>query len=253
MDEFGVSGFNGAAAVAKRRRSTTSRRPRLDSQPLVEGRDQSPPSTTPSSENASKNSTDGSSSHDTGVRRKEVNLNSLVPKTSSSRNEGATSSKRVKKDSSSYGDFDRFHSRDLQRPGPSGSNAPRGSEDVLAPASWKNSAVNREGPPLEDYVAGGNSNAESQTADQSEPAPGGMTENRVRKVKLKVGGVTRTIHAKSNGESSFEGGSSSSKPPRPTDASRHRQRLVLKVRELLQTLCFPNYHIPCLSTFLRLI
>ncbi|CAA6664285.1 unnamed protein product [Spirodela intermedia] len=182
MDEFGVSGFNGVAAVAKRRRSTTSRRPRLDSQALLDGRDPSPPSTTPSSENASKNSTDGSSSHDTGFRRKEVNLNSL-------------------------------------RPGSSGSNAPRSSEGVLAPASWKNIARNREGPPLDGHVAGGKSSTEAQAVDRSESAPGGVMKNRVRKVKLKVGGVTRTIHAKSNGDSSFEGGSSSSKPPDPMVAA----------------------------------
>ena len=63
MEEIAESGFNGAGVVAKKHRSITARRPRLDSQALVDGSDPSPPSTTPP--------TDGSSGNEQGIRRKE--------------------------------------------------------------------------------------------------------------------------------------------------------------------------------------
>ncbi|XP_078441174.1 uncharacterized protein LOC144711126 [Wolffia australiana] len=170
------------ATVAKRRRSAASRRPRMDSQALLEGRDPSPPS----SDNGSKNSSDGSSSLEAGAVRKELNLNSLVPKISS-RHEGPTSSRRPKKEEIADRDYDKFQNR--------------GNEGSFSYSSAKNS-----------------SRGSLETMDQS--------ENRVRKVKLKVGGVTRTIHAKSNGESGVEGGGGSSlKGSKPDDSSRHRQRI----------------------------
>uniref|UniRef100_A0A1D1YVS3 INO80 complex subunit B-like conserved region domain-containing protein n=1 Tax=Anthurium amnicola TaxID=1678845 RepID=A0A1D1YVS3_9ARAE len=236
MEELGVSGFSGITGVAKKRRSTTSRRPRPDSLLVLEGRDPSPPSSTPSSENASKQSTDGSSSHDASVRRKEVNLNSLVPTIPSvNRSDGAIFSRRIKKDDKSSGEFDGYYGSGVQRPGIFRSNAPnhglsdfkRSSEGVLSPANWKGNPKRKDRLSPDNHIGSG-SRADAPLMGQSEPGTNGSAENKLRKVKLKVGGVTRTIHAKSNGESSIEGGGSA-KPPRP-DASRHRRRLSLKAK-----------------------
>ncbi|MQM03658.1 hypothetical protein Taro_036440 [Colocasia esculenta] len=235
VEEFGVSGFNSGTAVAKKRRSTTSRRPRPDSQLLLEGRDPSPPSSTPSSDNGSKQSTDGSSGHHASVRRKEVNLNSLVPKiASANRNEGATNtSRRLKKDDRTSGDYDGFYSSGVQRPSRSSvsnhgfSESKRSSEGVLAPSNWKSYVRHRERLSPESHIDSGKSGADAHDMGRSEPAPNGAAENKLRKVKLKVGGVTRTIHAKSDADGSVDGGTSA-KPSRLSDASRHRQKLILK-------------------------
>ena len=63
MEEIAGSRFNGVEVVAKKPCSITSRRPRLDSQALVDGLDPSPPSTSPSM--------DGSSGNEHGIRREE--------------------------------------------------------------------------------------------------------------------------------------------------------------------------------------
>jgi INO80 complex subunit B len=59
-------------------------------------------------------------------------------------------------------------------------------------------------------------------------------EGRLTKVKLKVGGVTHTIHANSTGnaggikQKGLEGSSASAKPPQATEGGRRRQRLILQ-------------------------
>ncbi|XP_039058718.1 uncharacterized protein LOC120202351, partial [Hibiscus syriacus] len=53
-------------------------------------------------------------------------------------------------------------------------------------------------------------------------------EKKVKKVKLKVGGVTRTIDAKSVGDSAFGAGSTYSKSSRFSDAPRSLQRSSIK-------------------------
>lgn len=59
-------------------------------------------------------------------------------------------------------------------------------------------------------------------------------EGRLTKVKLKVGGVTHTIHANSTGnpggtkQKGLEASSASGKPPQATEGGRRRQRLILQ-------------------------
>nr|GMD19933.1 stress response protein NST1-like isoform X2 [Ipomoea batatas] len=55
-------------------------------------------------------------------------------------------------------------------------------------------------------------------------------DNKLKKVKLKVGGVTRTIQAK-NGSHGASGSGSSTKSSRPSDASRSRQKLTLQSQD----------------------
>ena len=63
IEEIVGSGLNGGGVVAKKPHRVTSRRPRLDSQALVDGSDPPPPSTTLS--------TDGTSRSEQRIRREE--------------------------------------------------------------------------------------------------------------------------------------------------------------------------------------
>ncbi|CAA6658637.1 unnamed protein product [Spirodela intermedia] len=162
---FGVSGVSGVAAVMKKSRTATSRRPRQGPQMLLKAADASPHSSTPSSESSKgqSQSPDVSSGPDSSLRRKEMDLNNLVPKTSKQ-------TKRYEGPTQGYLD------------------STRSKEGMLAPANWKSSSRQRESPSSD--------SGRGNRADASDDAAAVSVENRLRKVKLKVGGVTRTIHAK---------------------------------------------------------
>ncbi|ONK60537.1 uncharacterized protein A4U43_C08F19640 [Asparagus officinalis] len=185
LEFFAMEGFGASPNFKKKRRSATSRRPRPDSQFVVEGtRDGSSHSSTPSSDNGSKPSLDENPAY--------------APRTTSVNNiEGSGSLRKIRKEDRKYGDISGFYesnrsSRGCQ-PG-DGLDSKRSSEGVLAPANWKSSG----------------------------------TENRLKKVKLKVGGVTRTFHPKSISEHDVSG-VYTSKPSGAGDASRpHRQKLILQ-------------------------
>ncbi|KAE8721025.1 transcriptional regulator ATRX-like protein isoform X5 [Hibiscus syriacus] len=82
----------------------------------------------------------------------------------------------------------------------------RSSEGVLAPTNWKSASM------------GGSFGSVSDGLEN---------EKKVKKVKLKVGGVTRTIDTKSVGDSA-SGAGSSSKSSRFSDAPRSLQRSSIK-------------------------
>lgn len=226
MEGFGGSGFGAASSVLKKRRSTSSRRPRPDSQFLVEGRDESPHSSTPSTDNGSKLSPEQNLGYDAPVRRKELNLKSSGPRIASVNNiDGMGTSRKIRKEERKYGDLSGFYGNDSSRGGQPGHghDLKRCSEGVLAPANWKSSSKARDGFNVDGlsgrhgdghgsgYAVGGNT---------------GSAESKLKKVKLKVGGVTRTIHTKSNSEIDNIG--SGSKPSRSSDGSRHRHKLILQ-------------------------
>ncbi|XP_058082224.1 uncharacterized protein LOC131230358 [Magnolia sinica] len=241
MEGFGCSGFIGASGVTKKRRSNTSRRPRPDANPFVDGQDHSPSSSTPPSDNVSKVSSDENVGYDAGFQRKEMNLNSTASRFPSyNQVEGEALPKKSRKDGA-FGEIDGFYSSGSSRAGSvirneKGRNASdfkRCSEGVLAPANWKNaSKVNFD-------FQSDSHNSEGRNGDSRSLGQSGVTlngsgsrgdsssnENKLRKVKLKVGGVTRTIHAKPTPDSATDG--SSTKPPRSADAPRQRQRLILQ-------------------------
>ncbi|KAH9730792.1 PAPA-1 domain-containing protein [Citrus sinensis] len=91
--------------------------------------------------------------------------------------------KRSKKED---GGFNVFYNNEPAR---SGYNNKRSSEGVLAPANWRR-------------------NGESQSFRQLGANFDAGLDNKVKKVKLKVGGVTRTIHANSTANVATGGGSS---------------------------------------------
>ncbi|XP_008781120.2 protein starmaker-like [Phoenix dactylifera] len=234
MEGFGVSGN----AFARKRRSATARRPRPESQFILEGRDASPPSSTPSSDNARKLSPDDSGGHDVSFRRKEFNLNSSAPKIASiNKIEGLAASKELKKDDKKFGDLEGFYRDSSSRGGLSGntdhrrtgSEPKRCSKGALAPANWKGASKVKENLEIPsrspDSYAG--KSADGNNVHGSVGTPDGSADSKLKKVKLKVGGVTRTIHAKSNSVNE-KNGSSTAKPSRSSDASRHRQKLILQ-------------------------
>ncbi|KAJ7973068.1 HIT zinc finger,PAPA-1-like conserved region isoform 1 [Quillaja saponaria] len=218
MEDLGGTRFEGLNSAVRKKRSQTFRRPRPESQPFSEGHDQSA-SSTPPSDDMSKVSSDENAVCDTDFKRKEFNLNQCVSRISSAAgSEDEKPHKKNKKD----GGFNMSHSND---PGRSGLYNKRCSEGVLAPANWKNTSKLKEGLDSESRsmdIYGGR-NGESLSPVQSGVLQDGLgNENRVKKVKLKVGGVTRTIQANStsNGAS---GNGSSTKSSRSSEASRSRQ------------------------------
>lgn len=157
MESFG---FSDTSKTTRKKRSSSSRRPRSDSQPFVDCR-----------ENSDNVSSDENNGH--GHWKKELNLNQCSSRASSTNlvEAGTQISRRI---SARYTSF------------------PLGQSDVAS------------------------------------DAPG--SEKKVKKVKLKVGGVTQTIHADSTpaGAGASMGGSSM-KSSNSSVAPRPRPKLILQV------------------------
>lgn len=227
MESAGGSGSGQAAAcVVKKRRSSSVRRPRQGSPLHFGSRDPSSLSSTPSSDNTNKFSPDDSSGYDGSSRRKEIYLNYPLPKVASlSKFDDSTPSRKKKKDDRARGEFDaHYASSSLRDHGPNAPDAKRSSEGVLAPSNWKGSSKYKENsemksPSPEQY---------GHNLHQSAGSSGASVESKLKKVKLKVGGVTRTIPAKSNIETGNIG-SSFIKYSRSSDASRHRSKIISQV------------------------
>ncbi|XP_077217551.1 uncharacterized protein LOC143851907 [Tasmannia lanceolata] len=212
MESFGGIGFGGVSTVTKKPRSKTSRRALYS---------------TPPSDNAGKVSSDENGDYDINYQRKNLNLSNPSSRVSSSnRAEGDTLHKKMRKD----GEFDGFYSNGSS----GGGSSKRFSEGVLAPANWKSTnKVELQSRVPDSYIDHGR-NGDSLGLRQSGTISNGSGnrgeasshENKLRKVKLKVGGVTRTIHAKPTSDGANSG--SSTKPTRSTDAPRMRQKLILQ-------------------------
>jgi len=219
MEDLGGTRFDGLSNAVRRKRSQTSRRPRPDSQPVSDGQELSPLSSTPS-EDAGKISSDENVGYDANSKRKEFNLNHCVSQTSSATGaEDDKSHKKSKKD----GGFQAFYNNE---PGRSGLHNKRCSEGVLAPANWRGSSKAKDSLDLESRNAdlyGGRNPESVNLAQFGGPQDGLGNENRVKKVKLKVGGVTHTIQANSAANSA-SGSGSTMKSSRSSDASRPRQK-----------------------------
>ncbi|KAK8711478.1 hypothetical protein V6N13_146760 [Hibiscus sabdariffa] len=205
MEEFSSTRFSGVNNAVRKKRSQTSRRPRPDSQSYAESQDHSPLSSTPPSDDVSKVSSDENTVGNANSKRKEFNLNQHVSGVSPAVGvEVEKTHKRKKED----GGFNAFYNNE---PGRIGSNSKRSSEGVLAPANWKNKSKGKELSELEsqnlDIYDGLNGDIQSSVEGTVTDA----NESKVKKVKLKVGGVTRTIHANSTPNGLPGGGSSTRK------------------------------------------
>lgn len=180
MEEFGGNHFIVMSGPVRRRRTHLFRRPRPDSCSYDEN-EPSHSSPAPPSDDASKGSSDETISGETNFKRKEFNLNQRVHVSSSAGTETEESLKNLREDdggfSAYYRNNEHGHGRIINK---------RSSEGVLGPANWK--STNWQ-------------NGDCQTHGQSVVAlDESGNESRVKKVKLKVGGVTHTIST-SNGAS----------------------------------------------------
>lgn len=176
MEDLSGTPFDCIGNAVRKRRSRTCRRPRPDSQPVSEGHDLYPLSSTSPSDDVAKASSDETAGFDSNgnSKRKEFNLNN-------------------KND-------ERFHALYNNEPRQSGVSNKRCSEGVLAPANWKGSSKSKDSLELEpnSWDTNGGMNSERINSEQSGVPPDGLgSESRVKKVKLKVGGVTRTIQTNS--------------------------------------------------------
>ncbi|KAM2789816.1 hypothetical protein COP1_010270 [Malus domestica] len=208
MEGFGGLGFSDGSNAVRKKRSNTSRRPRNESQLPLDCRDNV--SSTPSSEDVSKsdeNNDDGSI-----TRKRDVNLNLCSARASFSNiMEAETVQNMDKGEGGGSGESEEasndgsFRGSDEQRH--RGIDSKRSNKGALAPANWK--GTNKLGPV--GVVSDGSEN-----------------ENKVKMVKLKVGGVTRTIQAKSTSGGASTVGPSSVKSSRISDAPRPRQKLILQ-------------------------
>ncbi|CAL9112041.1 unnamed protein product [Musa textilis] len=95
-------------------------------------------------------------------------------------------------------------------------------EGVLARAKWRSTDKVKEDTEERSKSLDANVGKSdmSYNLHQPEGVSNVMAENKLRKVKLKVGGVTHTIIE------TDDGGSSSAKHPRSLDASHHRLKLI---------------------------
>ncbi|RVW41647.1 hypothetical protein CK203_068249 [Vitis vinifera] len=237
MEEFGGTRLDGIGNTVRKKRSRASRRPRPESQPHTESWDHS---STPPSDDVCKVSSDENAACDASSRRKEFNLNQCAAKAVSvGRAECESPNKRIKKedggcnamfDCEGLGDSNESGLRDNNEQGRGRVNNKRCSEGVLAPANWKSIGKVKESPEPQSRATDHPSqrNGESQSSRQSGvDLDGSGHESKVKKVKLKVGGVTRTIQAQSLSNGAASGGSSR-KSSRSSDAPRPRQKLILQ-------------------------
>ncbi|KAF8387636.1 hypothetical protein HHK36_026289 [Tetracentron sinense] len=234
MEGFKGSGFDGVGSTMRKKRSNTSRRPRPDSQQFPDSSDH-PLSFTPHSDNMSIVSSNENTGYDSSTQRKELNLNQSASRVLSFNRAGSeTAPKMIRKDD---GGINAFYSngglRGSNEQGQSGSDFKRCSEGVLAPANWKSMNKVKESfqllPINTDSHIGSGRNNESQNLGKSGVVSDILgNESKLKKVKLKVGGVTHTIHAKSTSDGASGGGSSSTKSSRSPDAVGKQQKLILQ-------------------------
>ncbi|PQP96113.1 uncharacterized protein Pyn_37867 [Prunus yedoensis var. nudiflora] len=210
MEGFGGLGFSDVTNAVRKKRSNTSRRPRNESPLPFDNRDTM--SSTPPSEDVSKLSSDDNNDYGSITQKRDINLNLCSARASFSniieaesaqnmnRSEGGVSgeSDEASNDGSFRGSNDHRH-REI--------DSQRSSKGALAPANWK--GTNKVGPL-------------GVVSDCSE------NENKVKMVKLKVGGVTHTIQAKSTSDGASAVGLSSIKSSHISDAPRPRQKLILQ-------------------------
>ncbi|XP_050376200.1 uncharacterized protein LOC126793651 [Argentina anserina] len=210
MEEFSCPRLDISNTVRKKR-SQTFRRPL---QPSPEIHDQSPLSSSTRSDELSKVSSDENGGCDTNSKRKELSLNECIARVTSPGGHGEKPLKKDRKD----GGFNSFYNNE---PGRNGISNKRSREGVLAPANWKSSSTVKDDVILDSRSAGAANGGSPSTRLSGSDAFG--NENKVKKVKLKVGGTTRTIQDNSavNGTKQE---ASSTKLSRASDVSRPRQK-----------------------------
>ncbi|KAL6177041.1 hypothetical protein ACLB2K_053673 [Fragaria x ananassa] len=213
MEEFSTPRLDISNAVRKKRSQTFRRPP----QPQPEIHDQSPLSSATRSDELSKLSSDENGGCDTKSKRKELSINECMARVASPRGNGENPYKKDRKDRG----FNSFYNNE---PGRNGISNKRSSEGVLAPANWKNTSTVKDGMISEPRNAGAaNGRHDGSPSTRLSGSDGFENDNKVKKVKLKVGGVTRTNQDNSAVNGTQEEGSST-KLSRSSDVSRPRPK-----------------------------
>ncbi|KAL7237676.1 hypothetical protein ACSBR2_003892 [Camellia fascicularis] len=234
MESLGGFGFSDMGRTVRKKRSNSSRRPRNDSQPLPDYCDNSSLSSTSPSEDASRISSDDNDGHGTNYWKKELNLNQCSSKASATNLVEGETTLKISNEDAGCRESDGAHIKSNSEWEHSGIDSKRCSEGVLAPANWKSvskvKGLELQSRTIDAQISRRISDTYSSgPSGQSEVASdGAASDNKVKKVKLKVGGVTRTIHTKSMSVGASLGGSSSMKYSHSSDASRPRKKLILQ-------------------------
>ncbi|RWW22448.1 hypothetical protein GW17_00013353 [Ensete ventricosum] len=220
MEGFSGPRFIGLDTVVKKRRS--ARRPRPNAQLTFDACNISPLLSAPSLSNSRNFSTDDDGGSVTVFRRKEVYLNGPSLRSLAI---NLAPSRKVTKDDKALQELGGY----------SGGGTSRGGhlldlkycgEGFLAPAKWKSTHKFNEAIVMQSGSpdTGLGKSGEDYGMDHLGEAHHITSESKLRKVKLKVGGVTRTIHAKSDLQSSSDK-SSLAKHSQFLEAPRRRLKL----------------------------
>ncbi|CAN6467933.1 unnamed protein product [Victoria cruziana] len=269
MDRTGGLAFDGTNFVRKKRSNVLSRRPRTDSQ-SIEGREV--PSLLPAFASGgaiffgdgNKDNWEG----DQSSKQRELKSRNGVEDDIRELTSSSEDSKQIRQNGDAVEEFNDIHMGFPDKTYSSSGTAQiysefkRSSEGVLAPANWKSLNNHRQGHldaidnrckrlkvgsgessrPL--YITG-NANSRNNSVrfglTSNSTSDGPVAENgsnhssqgnKLTKVKLKVGGITHTIHTKplsnSGGDQQGSPVDSSAKPPSSSDVSRDRHKLVLQ-------------------------
>lgn len=233
MEGSVCSRFDFSVAVRKKR-SNTSRRPRHDTPTIFYGFDPSLLLSTPPSDSVSKVSSGENIGYDAGF-----NVNSSSSRSSSFNvAEGGTFPYKFGTDDGAFADFDQYYQNSTSRgrlsakhsQGWNPSEFKRRSKGAFDPVNWKSTSKDHLEPQsINPCSYNGNNLCLEQpsitSSGMGERQDSSSHENKLRKVKLKVGGVTHTIHAKST---SGSGASGPTKLSISSDAPRHNQKSVLR-------------------------
>lgn len=210
MKGLGGLGLSDVNSAIRKPRSNASRRPRNDSQVLLDYQDNSSLSSTPPLDDVNKGSNDVKYEYNSISPQKEIDLNICSSKASFFNEVESESVKNVVSNvDGEFADSDEasnncsFRGSNEQRH--SGVNYKTHSESAIAPANWK---------------------SVSEVGHGDVPLDALDNENKVKKVKLKVGGVTHTVHAKSISDGASVVGSSTTKSSRISDAPRPRRKYI---------------------------
>ncbi|KAI3445419.1 hypothetical protein Pfo_002084 [Paulownia fortunei] len=192
MDNYGGFGHNTTSKPLRKRRSNLNRRPPNESESPEEYRDSISLSSTPS-DHVSDAPSEGNIVHEAINWRKGLNSNQCISRASYT---NLADAETVHKSYDEDGVFE--ESIDLKR----------SVEDNPAAASWKSLKMNDN--KISEIVIGDHHSGQPGTASD-----GVGTGNKFNKVKLKVGGVTHTIHTRSSSDGSSVAGTSATKSTPP--------------------------------------
>lgn len=231
MQGHGGLGFASAGALVKKPRSDTPRQRRQYPQSLSGVRSSS---STPSSGDVSKLSSDRIVGHDSGNRKKELHLNKPAPRSSSVNKIGvANASIKIKKESRTFRALDELHGDVSSKGGLSSGNqhVHKGSDLKLssktAPAATNLKGTNRVKVRLASHSTPDDNmsrNGDGHNVLQSGKDSSVSSDTKPRKVKLKI--VRSTALAKSNEEtgSGDNQGPSSVKRECSSDITRQQKK-----------------------------